>query len=101
MPGYSVIFHEGSTIDYNDAYYWYEEQQRNLGEKFLTAVGERISLILDNPDAYGVKAKGRYRETSVSGFPFSIVYLIYRKQRTILIVSIHHHKKHPRKKYRK
>jgi len=101
MKVYSLVYHEDVAVDYNEAYYWYEKQQAGLGEKFLTAIRVKTQQIVSNPDTFSVKSKPGYHETAVDGFPFLIVYRIYKKQGHILITSIHHQKKHPRKKYRK
>lgn len=101
MKLYAVVFHEAVAIDYNEAYAWYEEQQKGLGEKFLAEISYKVQQIKSNPTTYGVKSKQGYHEAVIIKFPYSIVYKIYRKQNLVLITSIHHHKKHPRKKYRK
>jgi mRNA-degrading endonuclease RelE of RelBE toxin-antitoxin system len=101
MKVYRVSFHEDVAIDYNEAYRWYESHQIGLGEQFLAAVREKLEQILVNPELYSVKSKPGYHETIINGFPYSIVYKIYKKQSRILVTSVHHQKKHPRKKYRK
>ena len=101
MKVYSLTIHEDATIDYNEAYYWYETNQKGFGEKFLAAIRDKTQQILSNLEAYSVKSKSGYHETIVSGFPYLIVYRVYKKQSTILITSIHHQRKHPRNKYRK
>jgi len=101
MSEYGLVFHADTALDYDDAYYWYEEQQNGLGEKFIAAVNALIQKILNNPETYSVKSRPGYHEARVNNFPYSVVYRIYRRQKFIFITSIHHHKKHPRKKYRK
>ena len=86
MSSYSVMFHAGTANDYNEAYYWYEEQQKGLGEKFLAAISSRIRQILDNPDTFSVKLKQGYHEALVKRFPYTIVYRIYKKGQS----NIHH-----------
>ncbi len=101
MKSYTIVFHEDVAIDYNEAYAWYEEQQKGLGEKFLAEVNNKIQEIKNNPDSYAIKSRPGYHEAVIIKFPYSIVFRIYKKQKVILITSVHHHKKHPRKKYRK
>lgn len=101
MAGYTAAFHATTATDYNDAYIWYETQQEGLGEKFLAAVRGKLNKILDNPEIFGVKLRPGYHEALVDGFPYSIVYRINKKQKIVFINSIHHQRKHPRKKYRK
>ena len=101
MSSYQVAFHADTADDYNEAYYWYEDQQKGLGEKFLTTINSRIKQILISPDAFSVKSRQGYHEALVKEFPYTIVYRIYKKDKVVFISSIHHQKKHPRKKYRK
>jgi mRNA-degrading endonuclease RelE of RelBE toxin-antitoxin system len=100
MKLYSIVFHEDVALDYNEAYIWYEGQQKGLGETFLIEVNDKIQQIKSSPDSYGIKSRPGYHEAIIAKFPYSIVYRLYKKQNTILITSVHHHKKHPRKKYR-
>jgi mRNA-degrading endonuclease RelE of RelBE toxin-antitoxin system len=98
---YRYIFHSDIEKDYADAYNWYEKQKVGLGERFLTAVRKKLDQIAENPKAYGERSKKGYREANVDVFPFQIIYKIYPKTKILFINAIHHHKKDPRKKYRK
>ncbi len=55
MIKYSLAFHEDTATDYDDAYFWYEEQQQGLGEKFLSAVRSTLQLITNNPETFSEK----------------------------------------------
>jgi plasmid stabilization system protein ParE len=101
MSGYTLVFHADAVIDYDEAYYWYEDQQKGLGEKFLSAIKSKTQQILDVPEIFSVKGREGYHEAFVNGFPYTIVYRIYKRKQVIFINSLHHQKKHPRKKYRK
>ena len=98
---YKCEFHSEVENDYNEAYGWYEHQKKGLGERFLAFVRKKIDQIAENPEHYGVRTRKEYREVQVDVFPYLIVYKIYKQTKTILIISIHNTKKHPRKKYRK
>lgn len=98
---YTVDFHSEIEGDYNEAYEWYESQKKGLGERFLAFVRQKIEQIAEHPEHYGVRIRKNYREVQMDVFPYLIVYKIYKRQGTILIVSIHHTKRHSRKKYRK
>jgi len=97
---YKCEFHAEIENDYNEAYAWYETQKKGLGERFLTFVRKKIEQIGENPEHYGKRARKDYREAQVDIFPYLIVYKIYKQRKTVLIISIHHTKRHPRKKYR-
>ena len=98
---YTYRLHPLISQDYNDAYQWYEEKQKGLGERFLKAVRSKIEEIVLNPQAFGSKGNKKFREAAVDYFPFLIVYKINKRKSELYISSIHHTQKHPRKKYRK
>ncbi len=98
---YTYRLHPSATQDYYEAFIWYEEQQKGLGEKFIKAVRQKIEAIAFRPEAYGSRNNRRFREARVDFFPYLIVFKIRKKTKEIFISSIHHTKRHPRKKYRK
>jgi len=98
---YSYDVHPLVQYDYDEAYAWYEDRQKGLGERFVKAVRQKIEDISSNPHAHGSKGKKNLREAKVDFFPYLIIYRIDNRIRKIYITSIHHTKKHPRKKYRK
>jgi mRNA-degrading endonuclease RelE of RelBE toxin-antitoxin system len=95
---YKCEFHSEVEKDYNEAY---ESQKKGLGERFLTFVRQKIDQIAEHPEHYGVRTRKDHREVQLDIFPYLIVYKIYKQHATILVISIHHTKKHPRKKFRK
>lgn len=74
---------------------------KGLGERFAKAVRLKIEMILQNPETYGSKSRKIYREAMVDYFPYLIVYRIEKRNSKVYITSIHHTKRHPRKKYRR
>ncbi len=97
---YSYRFHPLAYKDYYEAYEWYEDKSEGLGEKFITAVRNRIEEIGLHPENYGSKGRISYREAIVKGFPYIIAFKIYKKNKEIFISSVHHAKRHPKNKYR-
>ena len=98
---YRCILHEAVKVDYDEAYSYYEKKLEGLGERFLSAVRAKLEEIVKSPEAFGERSKKGYREAQIDTFPYSIVYKIYKTERIIFVNSVHHHKRHPRKKYRK
>jgi plasmid stabilization system protein ParE len=98
---YTYRLHPLTKKDYDEAYEWYEDRQKGLGEQFLKAVRQKIEDIVSHPEVYSSKSNKRFREARVDVFPYLIVYKISKRKKEIYISSIHHAKKHPRKKYRK
>jgi plasmid stabilization system protein ParE len=77
---------------------WYEEQRDGLGDAFKNAVNSKIKFVKHNPNLYALH--GRYRQAPVDNFPFLIVYEVREKLSLILIVSIFHTSRHPKRKSR-
>ena len=98
---YGYRLHPDTEKDYNEAYEWYEEKVKGLGERFIKAVRNKIEEIAEHPATFGSRIRKGYREAQVDFFPYLIVYKVYPKQKEIFIASIHHTKKNPKKKYRK
>jgi len=98
---YTYYLHPLIKQDYEDAYCWYEEKQKGLGERFIKAVRKKMDEIASQPESFGIKTNKKYQEAMIDFFPYVIVYKINRFSKEIYISSIHHTKKHPRKKYRK
>ncbi len=97
---YSLIFNSEAEKEFSSAYQWYEEQQTGLGERFQLETEKQIQKIIANPEAYHL-SKGNFRESLVSHFPFTVVYAIDKRKKTIYISSIFHTSRNPKGKYRK
>ena len=80
-----------------EGWIWYEEQQPGLGDRFEEDIFRKIGLIEANPLHYPLKKKAR--EALADDFPYLIVYRINEKRKLIMIVSVFHTSRHPRKKY--
>jgi plasmid stabilization system protein ParE len=77
---------------------WYEEQQAGLGDWFEEEVFRKIALIAANPLHYPVK-KGTH-EVTTDTFPYLIVYRVNKNLNLIMIVSVFHTSRDPKKKRR-
>lgn len=97
---YTYRMHPLTQQDYEEAYAWYEDQQKGLGERFIKAVRQKIEAIALHPERYGSRSNKKFREAKVEFFPYLIVYKINKRTKKLYISSIHHTKKHPQKKYR-
>ncbi len=95
---YSAIISSRAQKEMIRSFDWYEEQQNGLGDRFIKGVLKRISAIEQNPELYSNTFRS-YRETGVVTFPFVIVYRIFKKNKTIQIVSVFHTAQNPKKKY--
>lgn len=98
---YRLEFHEAVERDYLDAYSWYEDAQKGLGDRFLKMVRFKLEEVVSNPEAFSEKTKSGYRGAVVDVFPYIIVYKIYKKKKVILVNAVVHTKKHPRSRHRR
>ena len=87
--------------EYLDSYLWYEGQQAGLGLRFGACVRKKLQYISANPDLYS-KKNGQFYETTLGKpFPFVVIFLVDKKRSRIIVTSIFHTSRHPRKRYKK
>jgi len=80
--------------DLEDAYRWYEEQNKGLGKEFIRCVDARLASVKRNPLQYQVIFKETVRRALINRFPFSIYYI--DEPETISIVAILHQRRDPK-----
>jgi plasmid stabilization system protein ParE len=95
---YAVDLSLKARLELFETRLWYEERQKGLGKRFREDVFRKIDLIQSNPLHYPLKNGLREAETDV--FPYLIVYKVVKSKNLILIVSVFHMKRHPKKKKR-
>ncbi len=71
-----------------------------LGERFLKSVKQNIDLILNNPNTFKTTYKN-FKEIYLKEFPFVIVYFIDETNAKIVIISVFHCSRNPKKKFKK
>lgn len=97
---YKHIYTPLSLTDYEEAVRWYEVRSKKAAENFVAEVRDKINSICKNPLSFR-NAYKHFRETSLKKYPFYIIYFVDEEKQTIIISSIYHHKRNPRKKYKK
>jgi plasmid stabilization system protein ParE len=78
---------------------WYNKQRIGLGIEFAKAIQKKLNLIEKYPERYS-KIKNSFRQVSIEKFPYCIVYFIEKLEKKIIITSIFHHSRNPKKKLR-
>ncbi len=86
---FHLIFHPEADKEYLQAYQWYEQEQKGLGERFEKMVEKRLLQIADNPEHYGI-SKTPYREASTDVFPYTIGYTLNKRKKLIYVAAIYH-----------
>lgn len=92
MIGYEIRFHPKVKEDIKEAYNWYEEQQADLGESFLTMVELGLKRIETTPWQYPFFDEN-IRRVLLSRFPYLIAYRLVEKQ--VVILAVMHTKRNP------
>jgi plasmid stabilization system protein ParE len=96
----TLKFLEDAAFEFQEAVEWYETRSTGLGERFRDLVTKKIESIVEHPERYP-KRKSNFRQIALRTFPFIIIYTFYKKEETIIINSIFHTSRNPRKKYRR
>jgi plasmid stabilization system protein ParE len=89
-----------ARLELLEAWEWYEDKQIGLGDRFKEQVYRCIRLIEKYPERYPERKKN-YMEASVKIFPYLIIYRIHKRKKIIVVVSVFHTRRNPRKKYGK
>jgi plasmid stabilization system protein ParE len=97
---YRYVLHEHAQEDYEKSLQWYAERSRQSAENFVMAVDDALQLICEHPARWRNKYKN-YHELGLKKYPFTIIYTIEADKQLIVVSSIYHHKRNPKKKYRK
>lgn len=97
---YQIIYTPVALAEYKDAIIWYDERSKTAAENFVKAVTEKIKTICQDPLRYRSLYKN-FKETSLKKYPYCIVYFIDENEHTVIISSVYHHKRNPKKKYLK
>lgn len=97
---YTYIFEPRALTEYKEAVVWYKERSEPAAANLITAVKSRIEAICNDPLRYR-NAYKIFRETSLKKYPYYIVYFVDEITKTVIITSLYHHKRNPKKKYRK
>lgn len=94
---YILILLEEAKQEWLDASIYYENKQKGLGLRFSEAVEEHLNIITQTPKHYK-KIKKEYREILIKHFPFLIIYRIDEAKNKIVVVSVFHAKRNPKRK---
>lgn len=86
-----------AIAEIEDAFYYYEEQQKGLGDAFEKFVDKTINAIIKTPSGFKTISNER-RQAVVKKFPFVIVYEIF--ENNIVIFAVFHTSRNPSNKIR-
>ncbi len=78
--------HVRSAID------WYNDQEPNLGARFVSALRDQARLLEIFPES-SPRVDERFRRAQVRGFPYSLFYHV--REDTIDVIAVIHTSRHP------
>ncbi|MCF6171006.1 MAG: type II toxin-antitoxin system RelE/ParE family toxin [Bacteroidales bacterium] len=94
MNNFSLIIKEEARSEISDAYFWYEEKQNNLGERFLNKLDDCFITIKNNPKICAKKHKNM-RQAIIDVFPFIVIYEIEKTD--IVVYAVFNTHRNPEK----
>lgn len=96
---FALSFIEEASKEFKEASLWYEEQSDGLGDRFIDTIQRKLQLIQQFPERYP-KRKNNFREAIVKTFPYIIIYIFYKNEGMVVINTIFHASRNPRKKHK-
>ena len=97
---HSHEFHPAAQKEYEAGLKWYKKRSLLAAENFVTAVDETLVRICRRP-LWWRNAFKNYHELGVKKYPYTIIYVVEETKGLVLVTAVHHHKRNPKKKYRK
>ena len=97
MPYKYELTPEAAT-EYEQAYKWYNMNSNLAAAKLVIAFAEAVKQICRSPYQFRNPYK-EYRELSLRKFPYKLIYIIDEKVKKVIIITMFHHKRDPRKKF--
>jgi len=94
-----LIISKRALKELEKSFNWYEDNQADLGERFLNQFYKKLNIILSYPKRSIIR-KAPYREARIDIFPFLIVYRVNEIKKEIFIVSVFHFSRNPKRKYK-
>lgn len=97
---FKYILLEDAQIDFEESLHWYAIRSGPATVNFIKAVDAAMNLICANPQRWRNKYKN-YHELGLKQYPFSIIYIIDKEKELVVVTSVYHHKRNPKKRYKK
>jgi toxin ParE1/3/4 len=85
-----ITFHEEAESEMNKAAAYYEEQQQDLGRRFLTSIQDALNRIALNPSLYPIVDLD-VRRCLTRTFPFGVLFRD-RPDRIVVMAIMHLHR---------
>lgn len=96
---YSYVFESRAQEEYETSLLWYLDRSLNAAQDFVYAVDETLKLICKHPERWRNPYRDFY-ELGLKKFPFYIIYTIDHPNKRVVVFSIYHQKRNPKRKYK-
>jgi plasmid stabilization system protein ParE len=96
---HQVAYRKRAAEEYLSSLFCYKSKSLYAAEQFVKCIDETLKKITEDPKRFRNTYKD-FREAKVKKFPYSIVYFIDAEEQRVVITSIFHQKRNPRKKFR-
>lgn len=93
MMDRKIVFRPIAELEANEAYDWYEEREKGLGERLRHSIKQAIDLIQARPLTFPVVFGSNVRHAVIQDFPYRIVFSVDND--TIVIFAIFHASRNP------
>jgi mRNA-degrading endonuclease RelE of RelBE toxin-antitoxin system len=91
---YNLIVTEIAELHALEAAIYYEEQLRDLSERFLSELEDIYKKIAEHPEYYSyVSLQDVYRDISLDKFPFVVIYQVHDND--VIIVDVFNTNRNP------
>ena len=84
--------------EYLPAIAWYKERSLLAAENFVKEVNVAFSKIEEEPYNYRNSYK-HFHELKLNKYPYSVVYFVDEELKTVVVTTIFHFKRNPKKKF--
>jgi len=81
----------------SEAHDWYENELSGLGSKLYKEINHYFTIIESNPYYFPVKYPGELRVAALNKFPYLIIYWVDETNNMILVASIFHTSREPKR----
>ncbi len=99
MIVYKINFRKRAAKEYIEAISWYKERSLQAAENFVLIVQQTLKEIEIQPKNFRIIYK-QFHQVKTKKFPYNIVYFIDEKQDAVIITTVFHQKRNPKKKFR-
>ena len=98
MAQYVYILEPRAQDEYEQATKWYQKRSQKAAVNFVNNIDFALDFICLQPSQQK-NIFSNFYEIIIKNYPYSIIYTIEDSIHTIVVFSIHHHKRNPKKKY--